>query len=721
MATIEEDVHAANLQGISLAQQGRLEEAAEWFRHALQLKPDSPAANNNLGNILALQGRFREAVPYYRAALELQQDAPTWNNLCNALRQLGELDEAVACGRRALAINPHYPEAHSNLGIALQAQNQLDEAVEHCRQAVHLQPNFPEAHNNLGLVLKELGRHEEAAAACRRAIELRPHFPEAYNHLGLALLAQDQAEQAAECFHQALRIRPDLVEAHVNLGTCLERMDRLDEAAAKCEDALRLRPDFAGAYSSLGAIRLRQARYDAAVSCFDEAIRLEPRMAKAHFNRGQTLLLLGNYTEGWKEYEWRWKCTDFAIRPFRRPFWDGSPLTGKSILLHAEQGLGDTLQFIRYAALVKKQAETVVVACQAPLIPLLSRCTAIDRLVPQAADYPECDTHAPLLNLPSLFGTTLDTIPRDIPYLSADEALVDHWRQELAGLHGVRVGIAWQGRPKHPLDRQRSIPLAEFAPLAQGGIHLISLQKGPGSEQLDALRGRFAVLDLGRRLDDATGAFMDTAAVLTNLDLVVTADTAVAHLAGALGVPVWLALSFLPDWRWLLDREDTPWYPTMRLFRQRVPGKWDEVFARMASELHKTASRSPRPASVSIEISPGELVDKITILEIKRERLDDAVKRANADTELRLLSAARDRALPPSGDVDALTAELRQVNADLWDVEEELRACEKRSEFGPRFIELARSVYRHNDRRAVLKRRINELLGSKLIEEKSYA
>jgi hypothetical protein len=265
------------------------------------------------------------------------------------------------------------------------------------------------------------------------------------------------------------------------------------------------------------------------------------------------------------------------------------------------------------------------------------------------------------------------------------------------------------------------MPLAQFAPLAQvPGVTLVSLQKGPGTEQLRQADERLPVTELGSHLDEEAGPFMDTAAVMGNLDLVITTDTAAAHLAGSLGVPVWVALPFAPDWRWLADRADSPWYPTMRLFRQERPGDWAGVFARIAQALRERLAEAPRAGTITVEIAPGELIDKITILEIKQARLTDTDKVANVRRELAALVAARDRSIPRSEELARLTAELKAANEALWDVEDEVRRCERAQDFGPRFIELARSVYRTNDRRAVIKRRINELLGAAFLEEKSY-
>ncbi|MBI3466815.1 MAG: glycosyltransferase, partial [Planctomycetes bacterium] len=393
--------------------------------------------------------------------------------------------------------------------------------------------------------------------------------------------------------------KPDYHEAHYNFGIALGQQGKLHESIARLEHALRVKPDY----------------------------------GDAHMSRAMAWLLQGKLDQGWQEYEWRWKCKNTKKPPFRQPLWDGSPLEGKAILLHVEQGLGDTIQFIRYAPVVKKLGGNVAVLCQRPLTRLLASCSSIDFLTCKPDEVPPVDLQAPLMSLPGIFRNTLQTIPADVPYLSADAGLVEHWRQKLgcpadpphkpdapardtagnpslalrAGVGPFRIGIAWQGNPKYLGDRLRSIPLVKFAPLAQvEGVCLISLQKGPGADQVRAVQDHFRVVDLGPEVDEAAGPFMDTAAIITNLDLVITSDTAIPHLAGALGVPVWTALAYAPDWRFLLEREDSPWYPTMRLFRQKKLGDWDEVFDRIAQELaNKLGTAYHRRDSVLSQLDAG--------------------------------------------------------------------------------------------------------------------
>jgi Family of unknown function (DUF6165) len=463
-------------------------------------------------------------------------------------------------------------------------------------------------------------------------------------------------------------------------------------------------------------------RFDEAVASYTQCLRLRPNHVDAHVNRALTWLRKGDYAQGWAEYEWRWKKRSLTNRPLIMPQWNGFPLAGRRILLITEQGLGDTIQFVRFCQVLKRQgAGAVILECPEKLVKVLSRTPGIDHLVPQGQPLPEYDVYCPLMNVPGLTATSVESIPSEVPYVFADPELVEHWRRELAGVPEFKVGINWQGNPQYGGDRHRSIPLAAFEPLARiPGVRLFSIQQVHGLDQLPALGGKFPVTDLGARLNQTTGPFLDSAAVMMNLDLLITCDSAPAHLAGTLGAPVWMAISSTPDWRWLSHREDTPWYPSLRIFRQGERMVWGPVFERMAAELRKLVGARARTPTATTRIAAGELIDKITILEIKAERIREPLKLKNVCAELAVLVAARDQAiLDPEGIAD-LTAELRGVNEAIWVVAERLRECERAGEFGPEFVELARSMYRENDRRAAIKRRINERLRSEIIEEKSY-
>jgi tetratricopeptide (TPR) repeat protein len=642
---------ALHHRGVVFARQGQLAAAAARFRRALGLKPGDVEIQTNLGQTLARQGHYAEAVALLQAVLEQRADyarartalrsilarqaaggadRPTQSVAqCNqeGLHYLaqGKLDPAAACFRQALQLQADCAEAYYNLGCTLARQRHRDEALACYQQALRLRPDFAEAYNNLAGLYREQKRPAEAEASCRAALRLRPEMAEAHSSLGGALLDQKRTLEAEASYRTAVRLRPDFAEAHYNLGVVLSEQKRPAEAEASYRAALRLRPDMAAAYSNLGLALLDQDRTAEARECFERALELRPDMAEAHNNlamafrqlgrfeealasfahavrakpdyadphggAGVLWLLLGDFEKGWPEFEWRWQRNDSSFCPPRvltRPRWDGSLLAGRTILLYPEQGLGDTIQFVRYARLVKEQGATVIVECQKPLQRLLARCPGIDRLVAAGDPLPPHDLCAPLLSMPYHFKTRMDSIPAEVPYLEADPVLVEEWRRELVALPGLKIGIAWQGNAQYQHDRQRSLPLREFAPLAAlRGVRLVSLQKGPGSEQLAAVAGQWPVTDLGARLDEAAGPFMDTAAVMKNLDLIVTSDTSIPHLAGALGVPVWVALAKIPDWRFLMEREDSPWYPSMRLFRQERAGDWGPVFQRIAQAVQE--------------------------------------------------------------------------------------------------------------------------------------
>lgn len=468
--------------------------------------------------------------------------------------QAGDLDRAERAYRHVLALAPATARAWFLLGATLQMRGWLDEAVASYQQAVRLAPGHVEAHCNLGVALHALRRTDEAMAALRRALELAPTHAESLNNLGNALRDRGSFDEAEACYRRALEVRPDYVEARHNLGNALKTRGLRAEALA----------------------------------CYDRALAIRPDLAQVHLSRALAWLEAGDFARGWPEYEWRLRCPQFAIPDLPQPRWDGGPLDGRSILLYADHGLGDGIQFIRYAPMVKARGGRVVVLCRAPLARLLATCDGVDMVVVEGSPTPACDVHAPLMSLPGIFGTDLSNLPAEVPYLFADPDRVAAWAEELGPSDDVRIGIAWQGNPAHVRDRLRSIPLAKFEPIARRpGVRLFSLQKGHGREQIEAVAGRFAVTDLGGRFDD----LMETAALMTNLDLVIAPDTAPAHLAGAIGVPAWVALPYEADWRWLSGREDSPWYPTMRLFRQRRWGDWDDVFDRIAAALDE-----PEPA-----------------------------------------------------------------------------------------------------------------------------
>lgn len=543
-------------------------------------------------------GDFGQAEAAYRRILRREpRNGRVWFVLGNLCQAQERTSEALACFKQAAELEPREPEGHFHVANALLKHEKWGEAEAAYRQCLALRPDHLEALVNFGFVLGEQQKHDEAEASYRKALALKADVPEVHQNLGNTLRDRGQLDEAVACYHRALELRPDYSKAHVNLGVALIAKGDVEGAVGHLRRGVELQPDFAEAFNSLGAAVSVIRRFDEAHAHYAHAIELKPEYADAHWNRSLLWLLQGDFERGWPAYEWRWRCQRTLPRPaYSEPVWDGSPLGGRSILLYGEQGLGDTLHFVRYAPLVNALGGRVIVQCQKPLLPILASCRGIDQLIGQGEAPPKFDVQAALMSLPLLLGTRSHNIPGDVPYLSADPELIEHWRRQLAPIRGLRVGIVWQGNTRHPWDRHRSAALEEFEPLARlPGVRLVSLQKGAAAEKVQSPRfqvharsgGSFEVISFGGLVDEFSGAFMDTAAIIRNLDLVVAVDTAVGHLAGALAAPTWLALNYSPDWRWLVDRADTPWYPTIRLFRQQKPGDWPGVFRQIADELAK--------------------------------------------------------------------------------------------------------------------------------------
>jgi Flp pilus assembly protein TadD len=509
---------------------------------------------NAVGLDLARKGHFLEAVERFRQAVTADpQNLEARYNFAKALRDCGRFDESIAAYRQLLEINPDIAAAWNNLGNLLKLHGPLDAAVEAYRHVLRLDPNDPAAQCNLGAALQELGKFSEALQAYARALALEPQFADAARNMGAALYEMGRVEESIEHFRTALRLRPDFVEAWHGLGTALIDLGEFDEAMA----------------------------------AFDQALSIRPGDPNCTYSRGLILLKQGKLAEGWKAYESRrWVGRVRCVRDFPQPCWNGADLHGRRILVHAEQGLGDTIQFARYIPMVKQRGGYVIAHCLPPLRRLLERQLGIDE-ISDGPTLPAFDVHCPMLSLPLVFATTLTSIPGQVPYLLADDQQTKSWRDRLAGSGGAcKVGLAWAGAPGHKNDRNRSLRLAQFAPLLGiPDVQFVSLQKGDPASQAKQFAGP-KLIDWTGELSD----FADAAALLANLDLLVCVDTAVAHLAGAMGKPVWVLLPFPPDWRWMLGREDSPWYSTMRLFRQEVRGDWSGALKRLERELRSFAA-----------------------------------------------------------------------------------------------------------------------------------
>jgi tetratricopeptide (TPR) repeat protein len=594
LAIQPECVEALHAVGAILAAQGRLDDAALHLEQALRLATDSGAIAESLRRIYAAResqratallqhGDAEGAVGGYRRALALvPDDADTHYNVGCALVAQRHLDDALAAYRRALALDAGHFDACLQVANTLLKQKKLREAEEYFRRAVSLRLDHPDALNNLGGVLHQQGQLEEAETCYRRVVSIDPASAEARNNLGVVLMNRGRLHEALACYAEALRLNPDYVPALTNRALALLSLDATDEPLALYQRALQLDSDNRAARFNLGFLRTQENRLEEALAHYEHVLRTNPADPEAHFHRALTLLGLGRLAEGWEEHEWRWKRPGCEEPARDAPRWTGGRLDGRSILLWTEQGYGDSLQFVRYAPLVKQQGATVVVECEAALAGILGSCPGVDCVVARGDRLPAYDCHVPLVSLPHVFRTCIDTVPAAVPYLAPRPAALARWNAELSRDPSPRIGIAWRGNQENPTDRRRAIPLAQFARIAQrDDVRLYSLQVGAGREQLDHFAGRSRICDLADRLAD----FEDTAAVMCQLDLVICCDSAPAHLAGALGVPVWVALPFAADWRWMLKREESPWYPSMRLFRQPRPGNWDAVLARIEHEL----------------------------------------------------------------------------------------------------------------------------------------
>jgi tetratricopeptide (TPR) repeat protein len=494
-----------------------------------------------------------------------------------------QFQEALAGYDRALAVRPQHCEALYNRGNALLKLKRFAEALASYDRALVVRPDHAEALNNRGNALQELERHEEALASYDRALAARPDYAEALGNRGVTLQKLGRSAEALASQDRALALRPDYVEAHNNRGNALQALGRFDAALASYDLALAARPDYAEAHNNRGNALKRLKRFDEALASYDRAVAARPDYAEAHVNKSLVLLLTGNLETGWREFEWRWQKEEFKPlrRDFRQPVWCGQDgIEGKAILLHCEQGFGDTIQFCRYVPMLAARGAHVLLEAPAPLQRLMGGLAGVAGIIPQGDKLPHFDLHGPLLSLPLAFGTGLRSIPANAPYLAVPAQDPPRWDGALGSRNRPRIGLAWSGSAADP---NRSIRLQALLQLLDGGARFVSLQKELSPDDAAILRDRSDLLHFGDELKD----FADTAAVISNLDLVVSIDTSVAHLAGALAKPVWVLLPFVPDWRWLLDREDSPWYPSARLFRQNAPGDWSGVISRVAAALAK--------------------------------------------------------------------------------------------------------------------------------------
>ena len=728
-------------RALVLINQGKLQEAEEIYEELISAGTKNQEIYANLATIYLIQSRPDKSIPLFQKALHLKpDDIAAHNNLGIALKKQGALTSAIASYNKALELNPNYTDAYNNLGNALREKGDLAEAIASYNKALELNPNYTDAHNNLGIALKELGDVGAAIASYNKALELNPNYTDAHFNLGNAFQDQGEFTAAISSYNTALRLKPNDPETHNNLGNALREQGELNAAITAYNRALQLNPNNPETLNNLGTALKEQGELNAAITAYNRALELNPNYTDAHWNASLTMLLAGDYKNGWEHYEWRSKKEKNVLKPHalpkcRQSIGEVALRTTSSLLVVSEQGLGDTLQFMRYALFLKGQCAAVSLCAQTKLHSLI-QTSGIDPspLSPQQANQVSKGQWIPLLSLPKHLGVSPDEPIISKPYIKTTEELTAKWSDILGPKEKPFVGINWQGNPEAEKTglRGRSLALETFSPIAAScQISLVSLQKGFGSEQLATCSFKDQFVSCQDQINE-TWDFLETAAIIANCDLVITSDSSVAHLAGGMGKTTWLLLHKVPDWRWGLEGDTTFWYPSVRLFRQRERGNWDEVMRRVAEALHNYRANSTltkvetisQPAiksnfiqNILAPVSLGELLDRITILQIKAQHLQGTALE-NVKKELEALETTmNDLQL----NIDPkLIQRLKKVNQDLWQIEDHIRDQERKKNFGQSFIRLARSVYQRNDQRAAIKKEINITYGSALVEEKSY-
>ncbi|TWH47595.1 tetratricopeptide repeat protein [Sporomusa sp. KB1] len=570
--------------------QGLLEDAMQCYQAGVTLCSGSAELWFALGTTLLELSRLPEAVAALQQAIALQPDsAGVYMNLGNAFNEQGCTEDAIQCFQRGLTICPGSAALWFNLGIAFSSSSRLSEAMAAFQQAITLQPDFPNAYLCLGSVLKEQGLSEAAVQCYQKGLTVCPGDAQLWHNLGTTLLELRRLSEAVAALQQAIALKPDLAAAYNNLGNALLKLQRLSEAVPMLQQAIALKPDYTDAYINLGFALQFQGEIEEAIDFYNHAVTLNPTNPEVYNNRAQAILLSGNLVRGFAEYEYRTKlnrCRHSYEWFTNKPRWQGEIFAGKRLLVYDEQGCGDVIQFSRYLPLVKARGGFVQFSTPKPLLRLFTNFPGVDELIEHTAAAivrTQFDLAVPLLSLPHIFATTLRTIPAGVPYLTADSHSIVVWHRKMncSGTN-LRIGLVWGSNPAYAFAHIRDCGLKAMSPLAGiPGVTFYSLQKGEAAQQANTPPASMQLINLTDDIAD----FADTAALIMNLDLVVSVDTAVVHLAGALGKPVWTLLPSACDWRWLLLRNDTPWYPTMRLFRQSTPGNWGSVMTAVAREL----------------------------------------------------------------------------------------------------------------------------------------
>jgi tetratricopeptide (TPR) repeat protein len=585
-----ENIQALQLLGIIALTTRRADRAAEFFSRAIRQVPATAEAHYHLGAAFRELSQLEAAAASFERAILLRPDyAEAHFSRGITLRELGRPQAALACFDELIRLRPCDAVAHNARAAVLIDLQRSQQALESCDRALALAPQFASAFGNRAAALKQLKRPEEALASSEQAIALQPDHLVAHINRAAVLREQQRPEEALAAYERALSLHPRVADLYCHRAEVLQDLRRPDLALASCDQALALEPGSALAYLNRGSALHDLGHLDEALGCYVRAQQLKPQLDRAYANAALVHLLLGRFESGWQLFERRKKPGPGRGRSsWPAPLWSGEQsLAAKTLFIYWEQGLGDSVQFCRYAKLAADRGAQVIFSVQNSLHQLMLGLDQRIQFTRQDQMPASIDYHCPLMSLPRAFGSTLSAIPSEVPYLRGEPARVESWRRRI-GSTGFRIGICWQGNPHRSIDAGRSYPLRELAGLAAlPSVRLISLQKGPGSNQLADLPRGMAVEDLGADFDAGPSAFLDCAAVMETLDLIITCDTSVAHLAGALGRPTWIVLRHTPDWRWLLARDDSPWYPSARLFRQCHRGDWSAVFEEIQRELEQ--------------------------------------------------------------------------------------------------------------------------------------
>ena len=568
----------------ALYTQGQVSQAEQAFTQLVEEHPAWGEALHMRGVCLLQLKQHGAALPVLQLAAQYTPHDPSvHSNLGLVFRALKRYAESLAAYDKALQIKPDFAQAWANRGNVLRDMGQGEQAVTAYQKALHWQPDYAQALHGLGLAYGDLKRWRESLAAFDAALVQKPDYVVAYMDRGNTLRELERVPEALQSYERALQLNPHYAQAWSNRGVVLKRLGRMDDAAASYERAIALDPEFVDAMVNYATLLKDMMRLPAAVAMNGRALALDPDNSGAHLNVAICHLVAGDWSQGWTHYEWRWKTEQLkdGVRTFAQPQWGGEPLQGKTILLHAEQGLGDTLQFCRFTQALAARGARVLLEVQAPLLVLLAQLPGVHGLIARGQPLPAFDLHCPLLSVPLALGLTLDNMPPAQTYLQADAALARTWAEKVGSGPTLCVGLVWSGRPEHKNDHNRSVPLAEFQHMLRPDQRYHCLQKEFRSADLQTLATRSDIAVWDAQLN----SFSDTAALIATMDLVVSVDTSVAHLAAAMGKPVWLLLPFSPDWRWVVGRDDSPWYPHMRLFRQADTGQWAPVLEQIHQAL----------------------------------------------------------------------------------------------------------------------------------------